>query len=132
MLPESRRVFGVYEDTVDATQLYFNLPDELKYLESHGHPAQEEKPTTPKELIDTAIEINIRHYERAIERQGQNDFGKKGARSQGKYRRRTDHGDPMELDATQRQYITPAQKLKHLNDRATLNCGRVGHRAQNC
>jgi Zinc knuckle/Retrotransposon gag protein len=108
-------------------QYYRGLKDAVK-----DDLAREEKPDTLRELVDTAIAIDNRHYERAQERRGVYDFQRGDSRGNFRRQRNTYRGDPMELDATERRPLSPQDRQKHMQDRTCFSCGKPGHMARNC
>jgi len=74
--------------------------------------SREDKPEDLKELIETAIKIDNRYYERALEKKGYYDVGKSSRPGQGG--RRGQYYSPyMELDATERKKLSSEEKQKH-------------------
>lgn len=97
----------------------------------------EKKPKTIEEAIDQAIRIDNRLYERHLEKKGTYD----PKRNHAQYRifpgRRFEKKDntwpqPMELDATGRQEMSPQERDNHMKNKTCFRCGKPGHMARNC
>jgi len=80
-------------------------------------------------MIEMAIKIDNRHFERNLERRGQyspGDHKRKG-------NRKSYWPQPMELDATfGRLELSSSEKERRSKERLCFTCGKPGHQARNC
>lgn len=86
------------------------------------------RPTTLEDMIDEAISIDNRFYERALEKKGQPSRGFVSSNQRQTREIRT--YDPMELDATDRRQLSPEEFQKRRENRLCFECGKPGHTAQ--
>ena len=114
-----------WNDEALKEQYYRGLKDAVK-----DDIAREERPEALEDLIELAIKIDNRNYERALEKRGHYNPGT--FRGTGRNHRSNNGPQPMELDATGRQELTPQEKQKHMQERLCFNCGKPGHMARNC
>ena len=86
-------------------------------------------------LVDEAIDIDNRLYERKMEKAGRYGAGLRGAKT---------YGDPMELDAMdagssrpkgkpfRKNNVGEKERERRRRDRLCYNCGKSGHQAKEC
>jgi Retrotransposon gag protein/Zinc knuckle len=119
-----------WNDDALMAQFYRGLKDPVK-----DDLAREQRPTTLEGLIQKAVQIDNRNYERAMEKRGYYDlsaaFQQMNVKGKGKGYQNKYHS-PMELDATGRTELSPQQRQKHMEERTCFSCGKPGHLARNC
>jgi hypothetical protein len=111
-----------WNDDALRAQYYRGLKDAVK-----DELIKEEKPDTLEDMISTAVKIDNRLYERALEKKG---FYETGHRQRSK--QQTPWPQPMELDATGRGELSPQERQRRSQDRLCFSCGKPGHMARNC
>ena len=87
---------------------------------------REEETDDLKELIELAIKIDNRHFERTLEKKGY--YEKKYSPGKKTYQRDSYGTTPMELDAT----LDPQEKDRRKHERLCYECGKPGHMARDC
>lgn len=114
-------------DSALRTQYYRGLKDSVK-----DDLIKEDKPETLKEQQDLAVKIDNRNYERSLERKGYYDQSFKRDKNSSKGQGRSEHYDPMELDVTERQELSPQEKERRKQEKLCFACGKAGHMSRNC
>ena len=104
---------------------YTGLKDHVK-----DEIAKHDWPESFKEIMDTAIRVDNRHYERFLQKHG----SKKGVpMSKTTYKSVTqDYGDPMELATMQRKKLSNTERQNRMKNNLCLYCGKPGHKAREC
>jgi hypothetical protein len=112
-------------DVALQAQYYQGLKDSVK-----DEIAKEERPGTMAGLVQLAIRIDNRLYERALERRG--FYGNGGASHK-------NNGYPtaMELDATSRDSkpgstLSPEERKRYMDNKLCFKCGKPRHMANRC
>ncbi|KAF4556640.1 Hypothetical protein D9617_1g085180 [Elsinoe fawcettii] len=122
-----------WDDSAKASAFYEGLGDSVKDAMIDGPPAD------LKELIDKAIKIDNRLYERRMEKRG-------GYKANTRFQRTNrDYGDPMELDAMRQgrpsraggkgrgaKFLSGKEREKCRRENLCFKCERPGHRAREC
>lgn len=111
-----------WDDRALKAQYYRGLKDAVK-----DELVKQERPDNMEELVEQAVNIDNRLYERALEKRGFYDTNHK----------RRDHRparytEPMELDATDRRELPQQKKQEYMEKKLCFNCGKPGHMARNC
>jgi hypothetical protein len=109
-----------YDDEALKDKFYNGLKDFVK-----DEISRSDKPTTLEGLIELAVRIDNRQYERSLERRGGYDPRSRQNKKSGRHGRQ---GDPMELDAT-RKDITKQERDRRRRENLCYECGMPGHRA---
>jgi hypothetical protein len=109
-----------YDDEALKDKFYNGLKDFVK-----DEISRSDKPTTLEGLIELAVRIDNRQYERSLERRGGYDPRSRQNKKSGRHGRQ---GDPMELDAT-RKDITKQERDRRRKENLCYECGMPGHRA---
>ena len=113
-----------WDDTALRWKYYQGLKDAVK-----DEIARSDRPTTLQGLIELAIKIDNRNYERRLEKSGQ----KASWSNSKKPKRNNNWPQPMELDATQKPSQTKdTKKDRQYKERLCFNCNKPGHIARNC
>jgi hypothetical protein len=112
-----------WNDDALRAQYYRGLKDSVK-----DELIKEDKSDTLKEMIDDAVKIDNRLYERALEKRGFYDPGHRQKQST----KKSYWPQPMELDTAHRGELTPQEKQKRQQERLCFSCGKPGHMARNC
>ena len=113
-----------WEEAALKDEFYQGLKDHVKDELSRA-----EWPKTLQGMIEAAIRIDNRAYERGMEKKGQYSN-----RSQKKGRRTSYWPQPMELDVTFKQGGRPQNTTKDRQfiERLCFNCDKPGHMARDC
>jgi hypothetical protein len=114
-----------WNDEALCAQYYRGLKDGVK-----DEMCRSDKPDDLKEMIDLAVKIDNRLYERNLEKRGHYDMGQKKGKH-GKHPRHRDRGDPMDLDAMSQKKRKPSKEEmdRRKRDGLCYDCGLPGHRA---
>lgn len=115
-----------WEDAALKAQYYRGLKDFVK-----DEIARSDRPDSLDDMIELAIKIDNRNYERNLEKKGQYI-----PRNHQKTRGSQWH-QPMEIDATQKgnsrnNKPRSTQKERQFKERLCFNCDKPGHIARNC
>lgn len=117
-----------WDDRALLARFYAGLKDEVKDDIVRGG-----KPTMLQDMIDKAIDIDTRLYERRMERRGQSDLSHHRRPHQ---QRGNDRWDPMEMDATDRRPVrsqaSRVEETRRQDNHLCYTCGKAGHMARDC
>ena len=105
-----------------------------------------DRPTDLSKMIELAVKIDNRLYERRRERNDTRKWRQTGQKYYPKYKTNPSQGQsivprtnddpygprPMDLDATKHKKITEEEKRRRLRDHLCLYCGNKGHIAWTC
>lgn len=97
--------------------------------------ARDPWPKTLQEMIELAIRVDNRLWERHVEKQNKNYVPKPTQKTHTSQKAEQDKGDPMEIDQvqkkTQKRQWTKEEK-ERFEKRACLGCGEMGHFRKEC
>ena len=122
-----------WDDAALTAQFYRGLKDRVKDDIARG-----DRPEDLQEMIETAIRIDNRQYERSLEKGGSYKAPTFKKHHQHAYKTRKPYygPQPMELDATHqaphRGPLSPRDREHRMKNNLCLYCGKPGHKAREC